>query len=117
MKLFKLFSLFLLTVMLSAQSWTTTDTVLEVAGQAFTLADWSQTSAFHREPMNETCWALGHHPAQRNINRYFAGLMIGHFVVSRSLHENGRRAWQLATLTIEAGYVNHNAQIGAKFSW
>jgi hypothetical protein len=117
MKLFKLIFILLAAFSLRAQEWTKTDTTLEIAGQLFTLADWSQTSTFHREPMNETNWALGHHPAQRTINRYFIGLMLGHYVVSRSLHGNGRRAWQLATLTIEAGYVNHNVQIGAKFSW
>ena len=107
----------LLCASLHAEDWTKTDIGLEVANQALLLVDWRQTSGFHNQPINETNWALGHHPAQRTINRYFIGASLAHWGIASWLTGNRRRAWELATVTIEASYVNHNAQIGARVTW
>lgn len=114
----KLVLLIALTLPLRAQGWTKTDTALEISTQALFFVDWRQTSGFHRNPdLYEGNPFLPRNPPQAKINRFFAGMVLGHFAISYALKGNSRRAWQLTTLVIQANYVKDNVYIGAKIAW
>jgi hypothetical protein len=50
------------------------------------------------------------------INRYFAGALIGHYLVARWLEKPWRNIWQSFWIGTEYNVVTHNKRNGFKYS-
>ncbi len=89
-----------LTSPLSAQTWTRTDTVLEITFQSLLLIDWRQTSNFHQcKTLQDGCvYRIHEHNMfisntanQSQINTLFLLSAIGHLWVSLNVEPRARR--------------------------
>lgn len=98
-----------------ANEWIKEDTVLQATYSALHIVDWSQTleiKARKNEGHGESNLILGRYPSRGKINRYFAGTLIGHYLVAMWLDKPYRNIWQSAWINIEWYYVNHNKRRG-----
>ncbi len=78
------------------------------------LADWAQTRKIARDPVRhiETNPVLGEHPSQRKVNAYMpiAGLL--QYAGYKSLPDNLKLPYALATSLAEANVVRQNVNTG-----
>jgi hypothetical protein len=117
---------------LASEPWTGPQIALESAYQGAMLADYFQTSSFHRSGFTvytRTCtpgatWytytpqrmevfesnpLLGHHPSQAAINQTFLAGAVGHLALSMVLPSHYRTAFQGVTLGAEVYMISRNA--------
>lgn len=109
-----------------ADKWTKTDSGLQLAFTSLLLADWSQTLNIAEDSRNnyvihrpdgdylhrEENSILGEAPSSGKVNRYFAGTLIGHYVVARWLNDPWRNIWQSIWIYTEYNVVTHNKRNG-----
>lgn len=126
----------------SADDWDEVDTSLQVAYSVVHLIDWNQTLQIaeyadnhkrcekdtfgfrsavagcesYEENIYEGNLFLGKRPSKSSVNKYFAGTLIGHYLVSKWLDKPYRNIWQSVWIGIELGYVNHNRKNGFQIS-
>lgn len=122
----------------AAEPWTKTEVALEAAFQLVLLADYNQTSQFHKFTLPTTD-GYGHtityspgvdtrlikeanpllpkFPNQRTINRVFIGSAIGHALITHHLSHIGRAYWQASTLSVELWVVNSNYNLGVSLKF
>jgi len=94
-----------------------TDLALELAFQSALYVDYRQTRQIvaHPDKYFETNALLGEHPSLPRVKNYSIGAALGHWAISELLPQGPyRRAWQAATLVIEANAVAVNFSIGLK---
>ena len=117
----------------AAEPWTKTEVALEAAFQLVLLADYNQTSQFHKftlpmtDPyghpisygpaidiyrIKEANPLLPKYPSQRTINGVFIGSALGHALITHYLSHTGRAYWQASTLSVELWVVNSNYNLG-----
>lgn len=90
----------------------------QIAYTAVHLADWQQTRRIARNPAwVETNPILGPKPRQVEVNRYFAGTLVGHYLIAQALPVGPRRAFQEGTFTLQVSVVksNYNLGVGLNF--
>lgn len=123
-----------------ADEWNDTDTSLQVAYSVVHLVDWSQTLQIaeyadnyerceknnfgryrnstdcgsYQKDIVESNLVLGKRPSKSSVNKYFAGTLIGHYLISRWLKKPYRNIWQSVTIGLELGYIHHNIKNGFK---
>jgi hypothetical protein len=91
---------------------------LELAFQSALYVDYRQTRHIIAQPdkYHENNAMLGKHPSLSRTKNYFIGAAIGHWAISELLPQGPyRRAWQAATLVIEANTIIVNVNLGLKF--
>lgn len=94
--------------------WTPDDTKWQAGFTAVTALDWMQTlhmkQHMHTDCINTVCTTyqnteanpiLGPNPSNAKVNAYFAGVLIGHYLVAKALPLEWRRKWQQAGIAIE----------------
>ena len=110
-----------------ADDWTKNEVVLESSYQILLLADWRQTSNFHRyeygdvftgtHSIGEKNMFLGRKPNQATINIFCLVSSIGHLLVSRAMDHKERVFWQSATILIEVSAVTGNYSAGVRITF
>lgn len=128
----RLLLVLLVAVSASAEEWTPVEIGLEASYQLLLLADWKQTSEFHKmttydwngpggnlqyHRVEEANPFLPRDPKQRTINAACAVSAVGHFLISNALTHRYRMTWQSTTVLIEASFVRRNARIGVRCSF
>lgn len=118
----KLFLSFVLLMVLSSQVFAndpfdTTDKALFTASTIALVADWSQTRyiAAHPDRFYEQNPILGRHPSKQKVDLYFAGTIVGNYLIADALPSRYRKLWLGGVLAIELLLVAHNKHIGIKF--
>ena len=112
MRIIVVFILFLST---SGADWSSGDTNRQLAFTALQLVDWAQTREIARNSdFYETNPILGKYPSSTEVDVYFAATTLGHYLVSRALPSDYRKAWQYVWIGVQAGYVTHNYQMGVR---
>ena len=100
-----------------ADKWDKTDTSLQVVYSLVHLVDWSQTIDIAKsDKYHETNLFLGKRPSRGKINKYFAGTLVSHYLVSKWINRPYRNIWQSIWIGFELGYINHNRKIGFEIS-
>lgn len=106
---------------LPASDWSRSDTALETGFVLFAALDLAQTHRIAgycngRGPgctVHETNPILGRAPSSAAINRYFAGAMLGQFLVANALpHGATRTLFISGTATLEIVVTGRNARLG-----
>ena len=89
-------------------SWTPTQIVLESTYQVALLADWRQSSDFHRTKIYETNPMLGKYPTQASLNQYFLISSVNHLLISSFLSTEYRPYFQGISIIFQGCFVAHN---------
>lgn len=111
----KLLASFFMSVSLMGQEWTPADTKLEVAYLMLHTADWLQTLEIaESERLYERNPILGRHPSRGEVNRYFIATGILHVVLAKALPPKPRHWFQGVTISMEAGCVGMNYNLGVR---
>ena len=123
-----------------ADKWDKKDTSLQVVYSIVHLIDWNQTLQIaeyadnyercekdnfghyrditdcgsYQEEFTESNLVLGKRPSKSSVNKYFAGTLVGHYLISRWLRKPYRNIWQSVTIGLELGYIHHNMKNGFK---
>lgn len=114
----RLLLLLLLSSLLSASDpWTTNQKLGEAAYAVLLFVDWKQTSAFHRQGIEEANTILGRHPSQQTINLSCAGSLLGHLIITDLLPSELRAYWLWLTVGVEAWAVGQNFTLGVRIVW
>jgi hypothetical protein len=100
-----------------AVAWDRADTQRQAAYFVLHAIDWGQTldishdcrSGFNRWEHNPI---LGTCPDRGEVNAYFLGTAVAHYVIARSLSPEWRRRFQYVTIGFQAGTVASNFKIG-----
>jgi hypothetical protein len=103
----------------AADEWTTTNKSLFVTSTALLVADWGQTRyvSKHPEHYQETNPLLGDYPSTSRVNNYFAGVLIGNFLLTHFLSAEYRNYFQIFLIGAEARAVTSNHAIGVKVAF
>ena len=102
----------------NAEPMSRQDIALEATYMAFHVADWGQTRDITMSPnYGEGNHILGRDPSIERINRYFLSTAILHAGIVKSLSKEYRTIFQTITISIEAGFVRHNASVGMKVNF
>ena len=118
-------------ITVSADEWTKTDTGLQLAvtgllwvdrGQTLRIAEASRNMDVIYRPDGDYLHAeengiLGRAPSKGKVNRYFAGTLIGHYLVARWLNKPWRNIWQSFWIGTEYNVITHNKRNGFKISF
>lgn len=119
-KLFFTFTFFFLTLSAHAadNSWTATDTTLQVTYLTLHAMDWAQTLHIARNPEQycEMNNFLGEHPSEGRVNSYFALTAIAQTGLTYILPKPWRTGWQVGFIVDRYSYVQHNRRLGIGIS-
>lgn len=97
--------------------WNQDNSLLQKAITIFIIADWIQTRNIVEDPaLEEANPILGANPSLEEVDRYFAICLIGNTLISYLLPQNLRTRWQVLSLRFQIETVNHNFNMGVKFS-
>jgi hypothetical protein len=108
-----LFMLILSTKSRAFDTWTSTDTILEITSETVIAMDWVQTLQIKDHPdLNETNIFLGSHPSDDKINLYIGSVMILHPLITYILPAKLRPVFQMITIGIEGNAVQNNLRAG-----
>ena len=104
---------------LGADDWTPQNTKLEWSWVALNGADWLQTRyiATHPEEFSEANPILGDHPSTGEVNLYFAVYTAAHYLISRNLHPEPRKWFQMVSIGVTAGTVVRNYHLGVRMEF
>ena len=97
-----------------ADTWTTTDTVVETGCIALFLVDWQQTLDRRYQESNPL---LGNHPSTAAVDGYFLAVTSAQVVAARLLPSPWRSVFQGITIGIEGRSVVNNWRLGAQLRW
>ena len=99
-------------------NWTAKDYALQSTSSALIVADWLQTREIATDNnYTEINYILGDNPKLSEVNQYFAGCLIGQFLISYALSHKYRNYWQGIIITMQAGVVAHNYNMGIKIKF
>ena len=103
----------------ASDDWTPQNTHLEWAWVALHGADWLQTRyiATHPERFSETNPILGEHPSVGTVNLFFAATTGLHYLISRKLHPEQRKWFQLVSIGVSGGAVARNYHLGVRMEF
>lgn len=102
-----------------------TDIVFQSAFTGLMLVDWAQTLNFTNapapvgvfyQPLWESNVFLGKRPSSAEVNRYFAGCILGHALVSWALPKPWRNFWQTGGVVIEMYAIGSNIKNGVRLT-
>jgi hypothetical protein len=132
MKILALILFLLLPAAALADSWTTSDTVMQLAATGVTTVDWLQTRYISTHPAtcSEANIALGQHPTLGRVDAYFASVVAGEVLLayvapkvvllfggSELLAAKSRTAVQAITIGVEATATSLNFRYGVKMEF
>lgn len=106
----------------NASDWTSADSARELTYVAVAFMDMQTTKDIRNHPDIEeqapiTRAAIGPNPSNRDINVWFAALVSGHYLISRSLNPAKRRQWQYVTIGVHGLVVANNLHIGLRVNF
>jgi len=103
----------------ASDPWTNADTARQLLYTAVTVADWNQTLHISRNPEKyyETNDFLGKHPSKRDVNSYFASMILTNALIASLLPKDYRASWQVFWIGYESIYVKRNIGIGLNLSF
>ena len=102
----------------AADEWTTTNKTLFATSTALLVADWGQTRYISKHPdYYETNPLLGEHPSTSRVDNYFAGVLIGNFLLTHFLSAKYRNYFQILLIGSELRAVSNNHAIGVKIAF
>jgi len=97
-------------------NWTRTDIAMQATSSALIAADWLQTREIATNgDYAENNVLLGDHPSLGQVDAYFAGAMLGQFLVAHALPSKYRKWWLASTIAVEAYCVGNNWGLGIGF--
>lgn len=96
-----------------ADSWSEGDKWRQGAYTVLHMADWHQTHQISDSTSDtDVNPIMGPSPSDGQIDRYFAGTLIIHYVIAHNLPRDWRKRFQYVTIAVEAGAVAHNWSVG-----
>ncbi len=103
---------------LRRSDWNQDNSILQKTVVIFIMADWLQTRHIANNPhkFEEANRILGPNPSLGEVDRYFAFCLIGNTLIAYLLPQGLRTRWQALSLRMQAETVNHNYNMGVKFS-
>lgn len=106
----------------NAGDWSKTDTRWQLAYTAVAIADAFTTADIRNhddivEVAPLTRQVLGRNPEPLPTAAFFAGEIVGHYLISRALPPKYRRIWQATTVTVQGAVVANNIRIGLRFGF
>ena len=108
---------FLLPVDGRTDEWKKEDIALQGVYTTLHLIDWSQTLKIRKSKNSEEGnHYLGSRPSRSKVNTYFAGTLIGHYLIAKWLDEPWRKVWQSFWIGRQYSAINHNKRDGFKIS-
>lgn len=117
MKWISIFIIILLCVPISvsAEQWKKTDQMLFGSFLVLEYIDYRQThSLVADDDFYETNLILGKDPSKSEIDIYFAGCVMGTYLIADKFPKR-RRAWLILINLVQMIYVNRNIQMGITF--
>lgn len=103
---------------LKPADWSKENSTLQKTVVFFILMDWLQTRYISKNPdrYEEANPILGPNPSLEEVDRYFAVCLIGNTLIAYLLPQKLRIRWQVISLRMQLETVNHNYNMGIKFS-
>ena len=98
----------------ASEPWRDIDKTLFVASTALLVADWAQTRYIAKNPdqFYERNPILGKHPSVGKVNAYFAGAIIGNYLLMDYLSPKNRTLYQAGLISVQIVVVGNNKRIG-----
>ena len=101
-----------------ADNWSDEDNERQWAYTVLHAVDWAQTHSIrNRADKFEINPILGKQPSKGEVNKYFAGTLIAHWVVAKALPPKWRKAFQYVTISMERGIIDHNIRAGIRINF
>jgi transcriptional regulator with XRE-family HTH domain len=104
----------------AAADWDSDERALAVVAVAATVADWGQTLYIAENPQlnyYEKNPFLGDHPSRAQVNRYFAGALVGGAILAHQLPPRWRKLFLGTVAVLEVRTVAGNFHAGIKISF
>lgn len=97
--------------------WTPQDIRQQSIVTALYVADWAQTRNIARNPeqYDETSPVLGDSPSIAQVNRHFAGVIIGNAAIAMLLPESQRKWFRRISMGVESAAIYNNYSLGIQF--
>lgn len=102
-----------------ASDWKETDTERQLVYLILHAVDWGQTRNIAKNPDDyyEFNPLLGRHPSAKRVDSYMLVSGLTHTAISYVLPSDWRHAFQRVTLSVKAGFVQHNFSIGLRIDY
>ena len=118
-KFLLLLALFVPLQCVAQTDWTPADKSLLAASTALLIIDWGQTRYIAKNPtrFHELNPILGRHPSIGRVNTYFAGAIIGNYLLADWLGPTNRKLYLGGITALETVVVIRNKGIGIKVAF